>query len=333
MNRYWHVGRGGIAIAVLTVALQAQATDPSVAGVLHVMVTDAKGRPISGLTTEHFVLTIDGTTVPIESIGPPPPIAAVALFDVTASTNYGRRQDEVFRSIEGAFLPVFSSPDRARIGTISRRPSLTSEFTSDGVRLLDAMRDALVLPDDERGGPSPIWDAIDLGTRVLATETGWRILLVVTDGRASGNVLGLEDAASRAALAGVTVHVIESGLLVEPDADLHRRSRTQEEGHTIFDEGKQIRPLLDHLVQTTGGLRLQREMTAGRAGLGPSVSLGESFRRIFDTMRAGYTLRFRPPDQRGRVHAVDVRVQGRDGLRVHARRLHQTNGTIAAHEP
>jgi hypothetical protein len=60
-------------------------------------------------------------------------------------------------------------------------------------------------------GPSPIWDAVVASIEAFGPEASRRTLLLVSDGRASGNAHGFDEAVERAKAARVTVfacHVV-----------------------------------------------------------------------------------------------------------------------------
>ena len=58
----------------------------------------------------------------------------------------------------------------------------------------------------QSGGPSPIWDAVYDAAGLLEGQRQPRIILLLSDGRASGNVNGFEAARARVTKAGVVIH-------------------------------------------------------------------------------------------------------------------------------
>jgi hypothetical protein len=56
--------------------------------------------------------------------------------------------------------------------------------------------------------PSLIWDGVCAAAEALADAPGRRILILVTDGRATGNRLGFADALDRVRQTGTVVHAI-----------------------------------------------------------------------------------------------------------------------------
>ena len=62
-------------------------------------------------------------------------------------------------------------------------------------------------------GPSPIWDAVASAARLLESQPGPRAIVLVTDGHATGNRLGVADAAAEAAQRGVRQPSVRSRLV------------------------------------------------------------------------------------------------------------------------
>ena len=159
------------------------------------------------------------------------------------------------------------------------RPDAAVQFGSFG-RIIQFSR--VVAPDrpalqaamaetEQDGGPSPIWDAMSRAAESLAARDGDRVILLVTDGRASGNVLGFDDALKDALSAGVRVYVFDmrsaSDLSVEnrhtfndpdgPNRDLRRIAVNTNGAYVAID--RTIRLSLPRLVEQT-----VRELSAPR---------------------------------------------------------------------
>lgn len=87
---------------------------------------------------------------------------------------------------------------------------------------------------------SRIWDAVDLGVSALESEAGRRAIVLLTDGEASGNRLGVADVIRHARASNVAVSVIGSGGWVL-SMDLPTRGPTP-------------RSALEALTSETGGM-------------------------------------------------------------------------------
>jgi hypothetical protein len=103
--------------------------------------------------------------------------------------------------------PRLLPDDRVRIGTFSRLVRL-SDVLPTGAGLSGTIRKILAVPRSERSGPSPVWDAINEAVRLLETEGGRRAVIVVTDGRSTGNRISLTTLLGRLRGANVPVHII-----------------------------------------------------------------------------------------------------------------------------
>ena len=113
---------------------------------------------------------------------------------------------------------------------IPRQPTLVNRFAraiasgmiaGDQFRIMTAATDIRVSPRwlsdpqllakeitaiQQSGGPSPIWDAVADAAGLLEAERRPRVILLISDGRATANVQGFEAARSRVSKAGVVVH-------------------------------------------------------------------------------------------------------------------------------
>jgi len=83
--------------------------------------------------------------------------------------------------------------DRVRVGTFATSIRLGEVF-SDGASAAKAASGLLRVPDEERSGPSRVWDAVDEALAKIEVEPLRRVVVLVTDGRANEPAAG--DAAS-----------------------------------------------------------------------------------------------------------------------------------------
>jgi len=194
------------------------------------------------------------------------------------------------------------------VGAIGRRLFLTPDFTSDPPAVLGAIRAVLATPDDDRMGPSPIWDAVHLAVQVLESEPGWRHVIVVTDGLASGNLIGSAAAAERAVRAGVAVHMIETGWLTESPFPLPR-------GAEINAMKVAARALLRGVATDTGGSHTERPFVPPARAAQPEI--GVALQHLFDALHAGYEIRIGSA-QLHRGTAVEIRIPARLDVTVRA---------------
>jgi len=104
---------------------------------------------------------------------------------------------------------VMLPADKARIGSFSDRIQVDPrDFTSDHGELLNILR-----TDLQTEGPTPLWNAVNVGITALLHQQGRRVVLVFTDGmdaamNCSGNNSSLKDVMKRAEEENVMVYAI-----------------------------------------------------------------------------------------------------------------------------
>jgi von Willebrand factor type A domain len=164
----------------------------------------------------------------------------------TALPNSPTLKSNELRELVDQFAEVVRPRERFSVSTFREHVELGRDFTGDRNALRTSGRTRLDIPDRDitRYGPSPIWDALNAAVEALKPLRGRRSVVLVTDGNASGNHLGVDDVAHRAADAGVIINVIG----VQADYDLR-----QADGSTIT-----VRPsvFLQRLAAATGGTLL-----------------------------------------------------------------------------
>ena len=76
------------------------------------------------------------------------------------------------------FVNAMLPADKARIGSFSNRIQIDPrDFTSDHDELLDILATEL-----QPEGPTPLWNAVNVGITDLLHQEGRRVVLVFTDG-------------------------------------------------------------------------------------------------------------------------------------------------------
>ena len=135
-------------------------------------------------------------------------------------------------------------------------------------------RAAIDFPKRERFGPSPIWDALDEAIRVLAPEPGRRVVILVSDGRSTGNTVSAQAVVDRAVTAGVVV----SGL---SDA----RVQTIPQGGDLVAKVR-AGLMMRELARLSGGLCLPENPP----DFGEMPAAGPLLTRLVNDARAMYTI-------------------------------------------
>lgn len=296
-----------------------------------IVVTDAGGQAVKGLTQGDFDVRVDGEPRPVQFFSSEASsLTLVILVDVTASLHLcpagvagipstaGPRTSASFSSMRrpGLIPPAvprfrlegIGNEDRVRVGAIGRTLKLSDRFTADSSQLGRDWGAVFGLPPIEWLGPSPIHDAVFEAVTLAAAEPGRRAVIVVTDGQASGNRHGYREVAELAARTGVSVSTVAEGILTATNP---------------------MRPFSDFGIDLTRDLKTMADLTGGVLIPDPGVWNQEErcyrrvpadyLGRVIATLRGGYVLGFVAVPAAGASATLDVRVN-RPGVVVHARR-------------
>jgi hypothetical protein len=259
-------------------------------------------RPVLGLRATDFSATIDGRTAPVSAISAAPlTLSIVLLFDISASANsrFLEPPQDFTSEVDANLLSHLAPADRFASGVFGDNVSISGFSAGDRRSQLAAVRQGFKNTVIGRNGPSRIWDAVDSAVTALADQPGRRAIILVTDGQASGNRLGLAAVIKHAQAADVAVCVVASGSgFIEP-------LPPQRSLLTPYDA-------LIRLASETGGTRT-------------ADAVGDTFRprhpeRFFggllDVLRNSYVLEIDAPAISG-LHTVEVRVAS--GAQAHVR--------------
>jgi VWFA-related protein len=309
-----------IALLSLAVAAQESTFRGSVRTVaIYATVMGADGRFVPDLTRDAFTISDNGRPQALTLFANDiQPITVVMLLDRSGSmkANFSLVQQAAER-----FVDVMLPADKARIGSFSNRIQLDPrDFTSDRDELQRILQTEL-----QEEGPTPLWNALNVGITALLHQQGRRVILVFTDGMdapfpgQSNN--SLKDVMKRAEEEDVMVYAI--GLNPsDPNAGGGSGGYPRGGGfggrgfgrHGGF--GGRRPPVADHpdeglpkIAAATGG---------GYFELSTTGDLAATFARVADELHHQYALGFTPEKLDGKMHALDVRA--RAGLTVRARR-------------
>jgi VWFA-related protein len=254
---------------------------------------DPEGQPAAGLTQDDFEIVASGRPCPITFFaGWDRPLVLVLLFDVTESQTTVVSRSEMKEAVEKWFVNRINPTDSVRVGAFSRSQFLSPTATSNRRAIVEIAKRALDPKEMDTFGPSPLWDALYAGVAALDGADGRRAVVVITDGRATGNRWSPEDVAVRAMSFGASVNIVGE----DWDLTIRQDSNT----------GVRVHPGagLEWIANMTGGLYL-RDREEQRAP-GPLLA------RMLDEIRQRYTLGFQPVDRDGRAHPFEVRVKRPD---------------------
>jgi hypothetical protein len=283
---------------------------------IFVSVEREDGTPVGGLTAADFEVLVAGVRMPVQRASPGPrPLRIVLLVDVTTRPQISERDME---RLVGDFVSALEPVDRARIGRVGRGVALGPPLANDAKALLRSARAVIEPRAEERSGPSPIWDALVEAAASLSSEDGRRAILLVTDGRATGNRHGLADVADLLAAANVSVSVIapRSPTIVPSESALVRvHPERMPQALAEFTGGRFVP--VDPFFRMQGGSGDTMVLQLGRA---PEGTLDFQSGRTVASLRHEYAVTVaRPSGPEARM--IEVRVN-RPGLRMRARRAY-----------
>jgi Ca-activated chloride channel family protein len=290
---------------------------------VYATVTDAGGRLIPDLERQVFEVDDNGKrqelTIFVNDIQP---ITVVMLLDRSGSM---RAQFELVEQAAEEFVKAMLPADRARLGSFATRIQIDPrEFTSDHDQLLNILRTDLQ-PD----GPTPLWNAVNVGITALLHQEGRRVILVFTDGvdapmNFRSNNQSLKDVMKRAEEENVMVYAI--GLAgSEPSAHTHGGYRGgwpgAPGGHGGWGGrgGYGGRPFAVASKPDEGLPKIADATGGGYFELTSTTNLGSTFRRVADELHHQYALGFTPGALDGKWHTLTVRVN-EPGALVRARK-------------
>jgi VWFA-related protein len=294
---------------------------------VYATVAGADGRLVPDLARDAFSILDNGKRQEIAIFANDvQPITAVILLDRSGSmkANFTLVQQAAER-----FVDVMLPADKARIGSFSNRIQIDPrDFTSDHEELLTILRTEL-----QEEGPTPLWNAVNVGITSLLHQQGRRVILVFTDGMDAPFNPGsannsLKDVMKRAEEEDVMVYAI--GLTgSDPNAGGGfrrgggfprgggggggggggrggRGGFGGRRGGGGFGGGRppvEDKPDdgLPKIAAATGG---------GYFELTSTNDMAATFAKVADELHHQYALGFTPEKLDGKMHSIDVRVSG-----------------------
>jgi Ca-activated chloride channel family protein len=266
---------------------------------IYATVTDAGGRLVTDLTRDDFEVYDEGRRQAITIFASEKqPLSIVMLLDRSGSMQTN------FRFVEAAateFVELISPADRMRIGSFAARIQIDpAQFTEDREALIGILRNEL-----QPAGPTPLWNAVNVGVTALMRQDGRRVILVFTDGIDSpmgGRSVGQKEATRNAQAQNVMVYAI--GLATEL-----RARRRGAPGAPAAPTVRRPDPGLPKIAAETGG---------GYFELTRTSDLSATFAKVIDELHRQYAIGFAPPKLDGKTHDLEVRIK-KPGLTVRAR--------------
>ena len=143
---------------------------------MYATVTGADGRLVPDLAREAFSVLDNGKLQTLSLFANDvQPITVVILLDRSGSM---KANFTLVQQAAEHFVDVMLPADKARIGSFSNRIQVDPrDFTSDREELHAILRTEL-----QEEGPTPLWNAVNVGITALLHQQGRRVILVFTDG-------------------------------------------------------------------------------------------------------------------------------------------------------
>jgi VWFA-related protein len=297
---------------------------------VYATVTGADGRLVPNLARDAFSIYDNGRRQDLTLFASDnQPITVVVLLDRSGSM---RANFTLVEQAAEQFVAVMQPGDKARIGSFSTGIQLDPrDFTSDRDELLRILRSEL-----QPEGPTPLWNAVNVGITALLHQQGRRVVLVFTDGMDNpanfrANNISLKDAMKRAEEEDVMVYAIG---LAGSDPSYGRggfgpggrggsgrggfgRGGSGRGGFGRAGFGSGSAPVADKPDE--GLAKIAAVTGGGYFELTSTSDLAATFSRVADELHRQYALGFAPDKLDGKMHTLEVRVAG-DGMAARARK-------------
>ncbi len=270
---------------------------------VYVTVSDTAGTLVPDLTQEDFEVYDNGKkqTITLFDAGVQP-ITVVMMLDRSGSMTGNFR---LVRNAAEQFVGLLLPGDKVRIGSFANRIQLDPrDFTSSQRDLIAILRNDLQDP-----GPTPLWNAVNVGITSLLHQDGRRVVLVFTDGidhPGGGNNISFHDVAKNAEQEDVMVFAIglagrefpgggrRGGGAGPGGGGLSTFGLPRRDDEPVVDKG------LPRIAAMTGG---------GYYELRSAYNLGPTFKRVADELHKQYALAFTPEKLDGKTHKIEVRIK------------------------
>jgi VWFA-related protein len=308
---------------------------------VYATVTDASGRLVPDLDRLRFEVTDNGKHQDLTLFANDvQPITVIMLLDRSRSMRQNFALEE---QAAEEFVKAMGPADKARIGSFSNRIQVDPrDFTSNHEELLTILRSDL---QDE--GPTPLWNAVNVGITGLLHVQGRRVVLVFTDGvdvpgNFSNTNSSLKDVMKRAEEEDVMVYAI--GLAGDngphgsygggPGFGGGHHGGMGGRGHGGygggygggFGRGGYGRPPHVDEKPDEGLPKIAAATGGGYFELTSTADLPSTFRHVADELHHQYALGFTPTVLDGKMHSLAVRVMP-PGMSVRARRSYLAQKT------
>jgi Ca-activated chloride channel family protein len=272
---------------------------------VYVTVSDEAGKLVPNLTRDDFEVYDNGKKQKLTVFeSGVQPITIVVMLDRSGSmiSNF-----TLVRSAAEQFIGQLLPGDKARIGSFANRIQLDPrEFTNSQRELIEILRTELQDP-----GPTPLWNAVNVGITALQHQDGRRVILMFTDGidrPMNSHSVSLAEAMRNAEEHDVMVFAI--GLASRnyfPGRRGGGAARNPGVGGMGMPGGIGQQPEFE---KPDAGLpRIALATGGGYFELTSASNLAAAFTRIAEELHRQYSLAFTPETFDGKTHKLEVRLR------------------------
>lgn len=286
---------------------------PTVA--VYVTVSDETGALVGDLQRDDFEVYDNGRRQPLTLFdNGVQPITVVLMLDRSGSMYSNFR---LVRSAAEQFVAQLLPGDRARIGSFANRIQVDPrDFTGSQHDLIEILRTELQEP-----GPTPLWNAVNVGITALQHQEGRRVVLVFTDGvdrPLNSHSLTLAEVMKNAEAQDVMVFAV--GLAGRSDGPGRGPGRLGPSVGPMGAPGGIGQP--PEFEKPDAGLpRIALATGGGYFELTSANNLSATFTKVANELHRQYSLAFAPEKFDGRTHRLEVKLR-RPGLKVRARKTY-----------
>jgi VWFA-related protein len=281
---------------------------------VYVTVSDQTGILVPDLSRDDFEVLDNGKRQNITLFeSGVQPITVVLMLDRSGSMVANFR---LVRSAAEQFVSQLLPGDRARIGSFANRIQVDPrEFTGSQRDLIEILRNDLQEP-----GPTPLWNAVNVGITALQHQEGRRVVLVFTDGidrPLNSRSISLAQVMKNAEEHDVMVFAIG---LATRSYFANRGGRGR--GPTIGGMGQPTLGQPPEFEKPDAGLpRIATATGGGYFELTSAANLSATFSRVADELHRQYSLGFTPASFDGKTHRLEVKIK-KPGLKARARKTY-----------
>jgi Ca-activated chloride channel family protein len=269
-----------------------------------VTVLDKKGKPVTGLTRNDFLVTEEKRPVQFDFLGEVTeleklPIFVGVLMDTSGSTS-GKLGFEKEAAINFLSVVTRTRKDQGAFATFDDEVNLRQDFTKN-IDLLVKAIESVKKPGTQTSLYDAVWQFCD--EKMRGVNSPRRALVVITDGDDTYSRARLDDAIAMAQRTDTIIFAIST------KGGFTGSAVPGVEAGTVKDSGDKE---LDKLSGETGGRAFFT---------GDMLALERAFKKIGEELRSQYLLTYRPEGPfDGSYRRIEVRVATGDGYKINAKR-------------